>query len=373
MNETGETGRKNKHSSMRRPEYVMYLAVLPKYRSECIRLVRQHFKQRLALVVSSAHLDSTVKTGVPSDWVYEAAMLRVRNKAFVQLGHFRWAISARLTVVDLNPRSITAWAILLIRRTLRRPTLAWGHIHPKAGAGSRSAKLRLAMRRCADATISYTYLDKSKAEADLPGQNVYVAPNAVYLADRIQPASSVNAIDRTRAIYVGRLEPAKKPMLMLEALAAALPINSAIGLTIIGSGSEYEELRQRSLELGIEKNVEFIGWNDDAEYLGQKYGESFCSLSPGFAGLGLTQSLGFGVPMLVAAQENHSPEIELAEIGGVTYFESDDRTSLAEAMLTAFAHRDSVPNTSWSSYVRSHYSAEAMSRGLINAMEREAK
>ena len=68
-------------------------------------------------------------------------------------------------------------------------------------------------------------------------------------------------------------------------------------------------------ELGIGDKVNFAGWIDNPDSLRQFYSKAFCSASPAFAGLGLTQSLGFGVPMVVADDEPHSPEIELESTG----------------------------------------------------------
>lgn len=347
---------------------VFSLAVLPKYRAECIRIVRDHFGDRLTLLISSAHLDSSVRTGIPSSWFTETRMMRLGGKAFVQLGSLRPSIAAGLAVLDLNPRSLSAVAVLVARRALRRPTLVWGHIHPQAGSASKSAVLRRSLRRLAEGTISYTYEDQRKAQRDIPGQPVYVAPNSLYLAREIEPGESRDQ-DRDVAIYVGRLEPKKKPHLIIEALPIAHKLRPDMRVAIVGAGSMEHELRELAVIEGVEEFVEFLGWLDEPSDLRRIYSEAFCSLSPGFAGLGLTQSLGFGVPMAVAKDEPHSPEIELAQTGGVIWFESDSASSLAAALVEAWDERALVPLRDISSDVRGRYSAEAMSSGLIAAVE----
>lgn len=347
---------------------VFHLAVLPKYRTECIRLLRDHLGGNLQLFISEAHLDRTVRSGLPAGWTTFVPMIRFKW-GFVQVGGLAAALRADRLVVDLNPRSLNAWLLLVLRRLNRRHTIVWGHIHPQAGGSSRTARLRRLMRRVADGTISYTYTDREKARMDLPKQEVFVAPNALYRREDIKIAELPEALDRDRFIYVGRLEPSKKPALLLEALAIIAERNSEIRLTIVGSGLEEGSLRNQCRELGLTNRIDFQGWLDDANELRKLYARSFASVSPGFAGLGLTQSLGFGVPMVVADVEPHSPEIELAATGGVSFFNSNDPASLASALIAAYEGRREVPQVHLSDYVKHHYSAEAMSAGLIDALE----
>lgn len=352
-------------------EFVLYLAVLPKYRTECIRLLKAGLGSRLSILISSAHLDPSVKSGIPSGLYREVHLVRILGKrAFIQMGHFRSAFAAATTVVDLNPRSLTAWLILSGRRILRRRTLVWGHIHPQAGAAAPTARLRLAMRRLSSGTISYTYRDAGKAVKDLPEQKVWVAPNSLYLGESIVPAPSI-APERTDVLYVGRFAHEKKVELLIRGFSTAAAKLGSMRLVLVGGGAQEPPLRELVEELGIAHRVQFPGWIDDEQALRSYYGRAFCSASPGFAGLGLTQSLGFGVPMVVAENEPHSPEIELEASGGVTYFESDSADSLSEKLLTMWAMRGELPSEHLSNYTRSRYSAEAMASGLLSALQDE--
>lgn len=350
--------------------YVLYLAVLPKYRTQCIRLLRQRFGKDLACYASSAHLDKSVRTGVPSDMYNLVPMRRLLgNRAFIQFEGWRAVLTAKTAVLDLNPRSVSAWLLLLLRWSARRRTLLWGHIHPQAGPNSRTAILRRAMRRISNGTISYTYRDADKALRDIPGSRVWVAPNSLYRANSIRPVVGLDGQSRDSAIYVGRFAPPKKVPLLIEAFALAVQKQPQMRLILIGGGEEEARSRNLSARLGVVDKVEFAGWIDDLDDLLPYYARSFCSLSPGFAGLGLTQSLGFGIPMLVADNEPHSPEIELDSSGGVHYFASESATSLAEALLGMWEVRESLPDAHLSEYTRLRYSAEAMASGLANALE----
>lgn len=360
----------SRKSASKRPPYIFFLAVLPKYRTECIRLVREHFGADLQIFISDAHLDPTVKSGIPEAWAAVSPMIRFGQKAFIQRRGMFTSFRAQVLVVDLNPRSISAWMLLFGRRVLGKKTLVWGHIHPRAGANSRTAKVRMMMRKLASSTISYTYEDAEKARNDVPGQPVYVAPNAVYKAASIFPAGASNNPDRNRILYVGRIEPEKKPGLLIEAFLKMQDDNIELPLlTFVGDGSQREFLQREVQRFGLGNSVEFLGWIDDWESLRSLYAEAFCSASPGFAGLGLTQSLGFGIPMVVAMDEPHSPEIELAKFGGVRFFQSDDASSLAMALLAVRERRTDYPMLAVSESVRINYSAETMSAGLISAIK----
>ena len=65
------------------------------------------------------------------------------------------------------------------------------------------------------------------------------------------------------------------------------------------------------------------------------------SVSPGYVGLSLTQSLWFGVPALIARDEPHAPEIEAAKPGmNAVFFDSDEPEALGKALVDAFERRD---------------------------------
>ncbi len=57
------------------------------------------------------------------------------------------------------------------------------------------------------------------------------------------------------------------------------------------------------------------------------------TIAPGSVGLFLVQSLSFGVPMLIAKNEPHGPELELSKTQNVLFFRSDDISDLAAKLL----------------------------------------
>lgn len=347
----------------------MYLAVLPAYRQECITQVLRT-DPTVSLYCSTRHLDPTVKTGIRPEQYRQVRMVRIAGRAFLQLGYWRQALAIDDLVLDMNPRSLTAWAMLIARRSGDRRTLVWGHFHPQAGAGSKRDVLRRLMRRLSSGVITYTYSDLGDASSENPTKPAWVAPNSLYRRDEIL-GSAKSGRDRIDFVYVGRFEPAKKVGVAVEAFACSGLASEGARLVLVGDGSETDALRKLATRLGVDASVLFPGWIGERTGLANIYGSAVASLCPGFAGLGLTQSLGFGVSMIVSRDEPHSPEIELAEAGGVLWFDSDSPRSLADQMILAWARRDLVPNTSYSETVAEKYSAEAMAEGLLKALNGE--
>lgn len=343
----------------------MYLAVVPSYRQSCIDILMT-LNPSLQIFTSSAHLDPTVRTGIRPSQFVAVRLLRLGRGLFLQVGSWVAACSARTLIVDLNPRSITAWGLLCVRRLMGRRTLVWGHLYPQGGKDSRTKGLRLRMRRLASGTVTYTHSDQASARADLPDQPVWVAANALYT--RAQLAIELGVVERNHIIYVGRFEPAKKVDLAVRAFAASKLPAAGVKLSLFGGGSESEKLFGLVSDLGIQHAVHFPGWEDDFARLEQAYSRAFVSISPGFAGLGLTQSLGFGVPMLVAREEQHSPEIELASTGAVRWFGSDSAEGMARGLDDCWANRGGVPDLGTRATVSETYTADAMAQGLSAAL-----
>jgi len=349
--------------------YVLYTAVLPAYRSACMQMVSESLGPDYVAFTGETHLDQTVRTGIPGH-----LFTPVRNRGLLagrillQTGRWLEVTRAGTAILDLNPRSLSAWAMLLIRRCLRRRTLLWGHLHPQRGGASPTAILRRTMRKISSGTVLYGYSSLPTAQSEVPGKPVWVAPNSLYPQSEISVDRSDN---RKSILYVGRLERAKKLPLLIEGFALSGLYRDGYKLVIVGHGSQLEDLRTKARELGVETHCYFAGRIYDTASIKLLYKEAMCSVSPGYAGLSLTQSIGFGVPVLVADDEPHSPEIELASSGAVQFFSSDSPTSLATLLRrTADAQPSALPER-WSRLVAESYSAEAMAAGLVAAFKNE--
>jgi glycosyltransferase involved in cell wall biosynthesis len=191
-----------------------------------------------------------------------------------------------------------------------------------------------------------------------------VAPNSVSPASAIFPAGEDDK--RSSFVYVGRLEPSKKVDLLVRAFADM--DDSSVTLNIVGEGSQRDHLEELARALGA--NVRFWGQIIDLEELRSVYSTAIAAVSPGYVGLGLTQSLGFGVPMIVSRNEPHAPEIELSALkGSVVFFETGSVESLRDALAGSPRWVSWDERGNLCAQLRRAYSAEAMAEGLLAAFE----
>ncbi|ELB87511.1 glycosyltransferase [Rhodococcus wratislaviensis IFP 2016] len=345
----------------------MYLAVLPFYRDECVRVVHEATAGSVIFFAGERHVDETVRTGIDPSYFTRVRNIVIRRRLLLQVGQWRRALAIPTLVVDLNPRSINAWVFLVVRKLLGRRTLVWGHLYPRAGAASKTAAIRRRMRSVSQGTILYGYDSVLPAKADLPDQPVWVAPNSLYRRNRMLAGTGTGPLDAF--VYVGRLESSKKVDVLISAFASSGLKAAGVNLRIVGVGSQREYLEGLAAKLGVADSTFFLGQISTPEELREVYNSAICSVSPGYAGLSITQSLGFGVPVVVSRDEPHAPEIELVKFGEVEFFDTDDHYSLASALRSARDRSSRDGRQELSDRVASSYSAEAMASGILCALD----
>lgn len=102
------------------------------------------------------------------------------------------------------------------------------------------------------------------------------------------------------AVCVALLVPCKRVDVLIHAMTRVVTRYPESCCVIVGGGVLEQELRSMVGELGIEKNVLFVGWRDDVRpYLAA--GDVFVSASEreGF-GLALVEAMAFGLPCVAA-------------------------------------------------------------------------
>jgi len=108
--------------------------------------------------------------------------------------------------------------------------------------------------------------------------------------------------DKVRLLFVGRLVPYKGADLVIEALGRLEPsLRNQLALTIVGDGSERQELERRVNELGLQEVVTFTGWvkqHETREYYSQS--DLFCFPSVReFGGAVVMEAMACGLPCIV--------------------------------------------------------------------------
>ncbi|MFW7413860.1 glycosyltransferase [Demequina sp. SO4-18] len=223
------------------------------------------------------------------------------------------------------------------------------------------------MRRLADGVVCYTWGDKDIVAREDPRTPVWVAANGLYPANLLGYSSESV---RDSFLYVGRLVREKKPALLISAFAQLVELSPQARLVIAGTGPERDHLVRLADQLGVSDRVSFLGHVADFERLRTLYSKAIAAVSPGYVGLSLTQSLGFGVPMIVADREPHAPEYELFDENTGASFESDSAAELCDTMQKFLkeVHIWEGRREMLVSLVAERYSADSMATGFVEAI-----
>lgn len=313
---------------------VFIQTVVPDYRKGFFASLASVLGDNFALYGGAHYFEKTVVTdkSIPHTAIRNVYLLKARF--LIQLGVLPLVTSNDLLVLELNPRIITNWLLLLFRALLRKKTVVWGHAWPRKGQQAKSDVLRHWMRKLAVAIVVYTEKQKTELQLKMPNKKILAAPNALFTTAQMTPVTN----NPLHLIYVGRLTKAKKILFLVDAFKQVLPsLAEDVQLLIVGDGEEKERVLAYLTHHNLEDRVKVYGHISDYNRLKELYSTSIFSISPGYVGLSITQSLGFGVPMLISRDENHSPEIEAAIIGeNALFFETDTINSFCQRVLDVY-------------------------------------
>lgn len=351
------------------PSVVVVQTIVPDYRERFYALLRDRLGSRLLLLAGGEDFAPALMPSESVEYVRVTNHFVFGRRFLWQSGALRPALRAEVAVLVLNPRIVTVWAILGLRRLRGRRTVLWGHAWPRQGRSSRSDVVRHLLRRLADTLVVYMDAEVRELRERMPKADVVAAPNALYLESEIAPAMPARARD---FVCVGRLVPAKKVELLLEAFAIAVErLPADVRLVYVGDGPLRASLEARATDLGIRDRVVFLGHLGDIDDLRSAYAEAIASVSPGYVGLSLIQSIGFGVPMLAAREEPHAPEIAAAVEGeSVRFFPSDSPHALASLLVAMAKERQSwlSRRAEISRFARETHSVENMVESFVSAL-----
>ena len=342
------------------------------YRQAVLDVIHERCGSGFAIWCGREDFEPTTRTEVR----YQGPMTFVdnvflcRRRLVWQRGVIRALLAADVAIVELNPRILSNWPILLGRRMRRKPTVVWGHAWPRGGARARTDVIRDVMRRLGSVILVYTERQKQELLAHRPGARVMAAPNALY---RSQDIVAAHTADATDIVYAARLIASKKPRLLVDAflLAASGDLPTDVRLILAGEGPERAAIELRCGAHPHGDRVVLLG-HVSPDDMRSRYASAFVSASPGYVGLSLVQSLSFGVPMIYGRDEPHAPEIEAAVDGFNSQAVPTDTPAAFAAALVGFAQE----RAAWSRRrvriaedCRGRYSADVMAERMLEAAE----
>jgi glycosyltransferase involved in cell wall biosynthesis len=315
---------------------------VPTYRRPFLEALDERLHGCLRVLAGSDYFDPTIQLDPGSrPTIVLTNRYLFGRRLLWQRGAVGGAMGADVVIAELNPRILSTWFVLLLRRALGRPIILWGHAWPRQGAQAQSDALRQLMRRLASGVLVYTQTEARDLRRLLPGRLVEAAPNALYPLAARPTRADLDGRRATNLVFVGRLVEAKKPRLLLDAFLVArddLPPDTQ--LVFVGDGPLRPELEAQAA-LRSHDRVVFTGTRSELEDLRAVFAGALANVIPGYAGLSLIQSLWFGVPSLIARDEPHSPEIEAAVEGvNSVFFGSDSVTSLRDALVALAGERE---------------------------------
>jgi glycosyltransferase involved in cell wall biosynthesis len=362
--------------SDRQYSVVLQQNVIPDYRIGFLRTLTQQLDADFQIY--SGWVDYATTTQTTPDATTQTPFIPLKNRFFLgrrflwQSGHFIERLNADVLIANFNLRTISNYPILLLRWLLRRPTLLWGHVTGLSPMSKRFGFLQLFF---AKGFICYTHTQEALYHQYHPLLNTktFVAANScVHSADCYSNPHHEQEI--RDIVFVGRLVKEKKPSLLLQAFIIArnqrlLPEQTR--LVFVGRGPQADELQAMANASGYANEIRFTGHIADIDRLREIYSTAFCSVNPGYIGLSVIQSFAFGVPVLAADKEPHSPEVEACQrVRFGDFFTSDSPDELARYLGVYWNQRIATmqQRPSIIEYIRSHYTYETMTEGFIHAI-----
>jgi glycosyltransferase involved in cell wall biosynthesis len=201
-----------------------------------------------------------------------------------------------------------------------------------------------------------------------------VAPMGIDCKNRFLPGATTRAL--SELLFVGSIVPKKGLLMLIDALALALKKQPALHLTIVGDGPEKEKAQKRAYDLGILKQVHFLGALPNAA-LPFYYQRAGLFIAPSVAasngdreGLGLVvaESLACLCPVVVSSTEAFQDLVIPNESGLV--FAMGNALDLAEKILWACSHPEVMQKMAQKGYakVRENFSWEKVSTHYSNIL-----
>jgi glycosyltransferase involved in cell wall biosynthesis len=234
----------------------------------------------------------------------------------------------------------------------------WGPVLAPALSGLEKAMIRRARRLTATSTATFELLRTIVGPA-VPIDLVYAGvPDELFDLPR-NPEPYL--------LYFGRLDIIQKGLdTLMDAVALIAAKRPEVELRMAGRGKDMERVRSMARELGIERNVQFLGAVSEAERQRLFAGAAVQLMPSRFEGFGMVaaEAMAAGVP-LIAAASGSLPEVVDAPRGGVLVPAGDAR-ALAGAALALMddpaaretlsrSARESARRFEWGAVADRHY------------------
>jgi glycosyltransferase involved in cell wall biosynthesis len=255
-----------------------------------------------------------------------------------------------------NPRVLSDLIFGSLLRLIKKRVVLWTMARSYRG-NKITENIRLLWARIFPIIFVYTdkevdYLkNKGFNKHFILGMNNGLDQNKIEAAIKLWPEERLNEWKEKKGykgklilLSVGRLQTKNKYALMLRALTQIIPEKPEVIWCLIGDGEEKGLLEKMAKELGINKNIKFIGALFDEEKLAPYFLSAKLFIHPGAIGLSLLHAFGYGLPVITHNREDlHCPEYA-AFVNGITgqTFSYNDPMSLADVIIRTLNSREKI-------------------------------
>jgi glycosyltransferase involved in cell wall biosynthesis len=139
-----------------------------------------------------------------------------------------------------------------------------------------------------------------------------------------------------RLLHVGRLVAEKRVDLLLDAMPLVRARLPEAELVIVGDGPQRATFESQVARLGLAGAVRFVGPVYDPMVLGRHFLSASVFVLPGLGGLSINEAMFYGMAIVCSAGDGTEKFLVREGYNG-TFFRTDDRDSLAEAILGLMA------------------------------------
>lgn len=347
---------------------VVIQTVTPDYRAVFFENILTLLQSKFELYAGDNYFESTVVSHKSIKKIHIKNIFLLKRKLLFQTGIWHLIFKNDVIVLELNPRIISNWIFLFVRLFLKKETYVWGHAWGRKGINSKTDFLRNQMRKLSNGVIVYTNKQKEELRIKMPSKNILSAPNSLLSVSKM--VLSKDESIRKNIISVCRLVSTKKILFLVEAFKKGieiLPVDTK--LIIVGDGDEKGKIEEFVKFNKLSDRIKLLGHVSDYDKLKELYSKAYFSVSAGYIGLSVTQSFGFGVPILVSENENHSPEIEaVIPNKNAIFFKTDNEIDFISKVQDAFNNKEYWNNERASilEFCKKKYSTEAMAKVFVN-------
>jgi glycosyltransferase involved in cell wall biosynthesis len=173
-----------------------------------------------------------------------------------------------------------------------------------------------------------------------------------------------------RIVHLSRLVAWKRVDLLIKAFARIKKSFTDADMLVIGNGPERESLERTSAELGVSKDVKFLGGVYDPYILGKHLMSSSVYVLAGMGGLSINEAMCFGLPVICSVCDGTEKILVRDGFNG-KYFKDNDEDDLVEKIVYLFENpelRKSM-GTNSTNIIRDEVNINTVINGYVRAFQ----